>query len=320
MIQSFPLLLCFFLAISSPHQFDAIATMASIMKNANTLKTALTAGSGPTFGAWQMLPGGNLSRAIARAGFDWICVDCEHGNIADNQMHESVAAIASCSVSPIVRIPANEGWMVKRALDSGAHGIVVPLLYTADDARKLVQTAKFPPTGGRGYGSPFSMGMFDVQGNLSGLEYLQNANENLLTVVQIETKEALANVEEIAAVDGIDVIFIGPYDLGNNIGHPVLGDFDPELYEAIAKILKAARNAGKHSGIYATSGEQARRYADQGFQMISVVNDMSAIPIFMSQSLSKARGSYGHAAMQAVKGVAYGAGNMMSQKSEDEKS
>ena len=123
-----------------------------------------------------MLPGANLSRAIARAGFDWVCVDCEHGNIAgmtgihcitliskacslngkdavtltadvhtDAQIHESVAAIASCGVSPIVRIPDNQGWMVKRALDSGAHGIVVPLLYTADDARKLVTSAKFPP-------------------------------------------------------------------------------------------------------------------------------------------------------------------------------
>jgi 2-keto-3-deoxy-L-rhamnonate aldolase RhmA len=109
-------------------------------------------------------------------------------------MHESVAAIASCGVSPIVRIPDNQGWMVKRALDSGAHGIVVPLLYTADDARKLVQSAKFPPVGQRGYGSPFSMGMFDVQGGMSGLQYLQQANEGLVTIVQIETREAFENV------------------------------------------------------------------------------------------------------------------------------
>jgi 4-hydroxy-2-oxoheptanedioate aldolase len=109
-------------------------------------------------------------------------------------MHESVAAIASCGVSPIVRIPDNQAWMVKRALDSGAHGIVVPLLYTADDARKLVQSAKFPPVGQRGYGSPFSMGMFDVQGGMSGLQYLQQANEGLVTIVQIETREALENV------------------------------------------------------------------------------------------------------------------------------
>lgn len=143
-----------------------------------------------------MLPGSHLSRVMSRCGFDWILVDCEHGNIADAEMHESVSAIASTGVSPIVRIPGNEGWMVKRVLDAGAHGVLVPLLYTADDARRLVQTAKFPPQGQRGFGSPFSMGAFDVQGNLSQLEYLQNANDNLITAVQIETKEALENVRE----------------------------------------------------------------------------------------------------------------------------
>lgn len=170
--------------------------MASIMNKANKLRTALNTGSGLSFGAWQMLPGSHLSRVMSRCGFDWILVDCEHGNIADADMHESVSAIASTGVSPIVRIPANEGWMVKRVLDAGAHGVLVPLLYTADDARRLVQTAKFPPQGQRGFGSPFSMGAFDVQGNLSQLEYLQNANNNLITAVQIETKEALENVRQ----------------------------------------------------------------------------------------------------------------------------
>ena len=115
-------------------------------------------------------------------------------------MHDSVQAVASCGVSPIVRIPANEGWMVKRALDAGAHGIIVPLLYTADDARNLVQTAKFPPFGRRGFGSPFSMGAFDIKGDLSGFDYMNAANDNLLTIVQIETKEALANVSGLSNI------------------------------------------------------------------------------------------------------------------------
>ncbi|KAK5464977.1 hypothetical protein LTS15_001540 [Exophiala xenobiotica] len=290
--------------------------MASVLNKANTLRTALHTGSGLSFGAWQMLPGSYLSRTIARAGYDWICIDCEHGNIADNEMHESVHAVASCNVSPIVRIPANEGWMVKRALDAGAHGIIVPLLTSVDDAKRLVQSAKFPPYGKRGFGSPFSMGSFDVKGDLSGYDYMKNANDNLLTIVQIETKEALDCVEEIAKVDGIDVLFIGPWDLGNNIGHPVQGDFSPELKKAIARILKAAQDAGKKSGIYCPSGEVARVYADQGFQMISVVNDMTAIPTFMAESLSKAKGSYGHAAAQAVKGAAYGAINLATKEKE----
>lgn len=120
-------------------------------------------------------------------------------------MHSSVHAVASCGVSPIVRIPANESWMVKRALDSGAHGVLVPLIYTAEDAVKLVESAKFPPKGKRGFGSPFSMGAFDGRGDLTGLQYMQNANDNLLTCVQIETASALAQVETIAKIDGIDV-------------------------------------------------------------------------------------------------------------------
>ena len=183
-------------------------------------------------------------------------------------MHESVAAIASCGASPIVRIPANKAWMVKRALDSGAHGIVVPLLYTAEDARTLVQSAKFPPLGRRGYGSPFTMGSFAVQGELSGLEYLQNANANLLTIVQIETKGAFENLEEIAKVDGIDVLFIGPWDLGNNLGYPVIGEFAPGLKAAIARILEVAKANGKKAAIYTTEGEMAKTYADQGFDMV----------------------------------------------------
>jgi hypothetical protein len=128
---------------------------------------------------------------------------------------------------------------------------------------------------------------------------------------------------------------VGPYDLGNNIGHPVLGEFDPELKEAIAKILKAAQDAGKKSGVYATSGEQARAYADQGFQMvcvriftvcvkcwpslqISCMNDMGAIPIMMTQSLQKAKGSYVHGAVQAVKGAAYGASSLVSSQQKQE--
>jgi len=109
-------------------------------------------------------------------------------------MHHSVHAIASCGVSPIVRTPSAESWFIKRALDAGAHGVLLPLLRTAEDARDIVQACKFPPRGQRGFGSPFSMAAFNSTGELSGLEYMQNANDHLLTIVQIETREALANV------------------------------------------------------------------------------------------------------------------------------
>ncbi|KKA24960.1 2-dehydro-3-deoxyglucarate aldolase [Rasamsonia emersonii CBS 393.64] len=274
------------------------------MQAANRLLQALRTGSGVSFGAWQMLPGANHARFMARSGYDWICVDTEHGNIAGEkqargneeywQMHEAVAAIAACGVSPIVRIAANEAWMVKRALDTGAHGIVVPLLYTADDARKLVESAKFPPAGRRGFGSPFAMG---PTGGVSQFEYLQTANDSLLTIVQIETKEALENVEEIAKVPGIDVLFVGPWDLGNNIGRPVQGEFHEDLNAAIERIRKAAVDNGKKAGIYCVGGEAARKYAEQGFHMISVVADAVALPTFLSNALETAKGGKSGAAV-----------------------
>ena len=165
-------------------------------------------------------------------------------------------------------------------------GIIVPLLYTADDAKRLVQFAKFPPMGQRGFGSPFPMEKFSGQ---TAAEYLQQANDSLVTIVQIETKEALENVSsslhastiyeivdtkveqinEIVNVPGIDVLFVGPYDLGNNLGFPILdGTMHEELKEAIAKVLQVAKENGKRTGIYCTSGDQARQYADQGFHMV----------------------------------------------------
>lgn len=240
-----------------------------------------------------MFPSTNVSRALARTGPDWICVDTEHGNIDDGHMHECVAAIAACGVSPIVRVASNEAWMVKRALDAGAHGIVVPLLKTADDARKIVSSAKFPPIGTRGFGSPFSMEKFHTAegGAIKQTDYLQQANDNLVTVIQIETKEALQNVDEIAAIPGVDVLLIGPFDLGNNIGYPIIDSMHENLMAAISTIHEAAKKAGKATGIYCTSGEQAREYAARGFHMLSAFTDATALPQASAAAFTAARAS-----------------------------
>ncbi|KEY65184.1 hypothetical protein S7711_08292 [Stachybotrys chartarum IBT 7711] len=266
------------------------------MQASSKLKVAFAEGR-QSLGLWQMIPGANVSRVLARTGVDWVLVDCEHGNLDGGRspygaMHDAVPAIAALGVSPIVRLPDMQAYMVKRALDSGAHGILVPLLRTAEEARQLVQAAKFPPWGRRGFGSPIAMERFNPVPTFT--DYLQQANDALLTMVQIETREALDAVDEIAAVDGIDVLFIGPFDLGNNIGHPILnGVVDHELKDAIAKISAAAKKAGKKSGIFSTGGDQAKVFADQGFDMISVATDYTALEFVMKQELSAARGEAG---------------------------
>lgn len=130
-------------------------------------------------------------------------VDCEHGNITDAEMYLSIAAIAAGGSSPIVRIPASETWMMKRALDAGAHGIMVPMVDTVEQAQQVVNGMKYPseewPTGIRGSGAMFAPALFGQ----NGVEYLKRANENIMVIVQIESRSAVACCEEIAATDGI---------------------------------------------------------------------------------------------------------------------
>ncbi|KAI0891121.1 Pyruvate/Phosphoenolpyruvate kinase-like domain-containing protein [Annulohypoxylon nitens] len=258
------------------------------MQASSKLKTSFLEGK-QSFGAWQMFPGANISRLLARSGVDWVLVDCEHGNIDDGEMHNIVPAIAAVGASPIVRLPDMQGWMVKRALDSGAHGILVPLIRTAEEARQLVRDAKFPPLGNRGFGSLLALERFSPNPTLT--EYLYQANDALITIIQIETKEAFDSVEDIASVDGVDALFIGPFDLGNNIGYPVRnGVIGIELKAAITRILAATRKAGKKCGIYCKDAQQAREFADQGFDMIVAVTDFTALQHAVSEDLSRAKG------------------------------
>lgn len=128
---------------------------------------------------------------------------------------------------------------------------------------------------------------------------------SLLTIQEVHVAMLTGfKVEEIAKVPGVDVLFCGPFDLGNNIGHPILdGSMHEELKEAIARIQKVAQENNKASGIYATSGDQAREYADQGFQMVSVATDATSLPAYMQSSLTAARGSYVHSALNIAKGA-----------------
>ncbi|KAF5491120.1 4-hydroxy-2-oxo-heptane-1,7-dioate aldolase [Colletotrichum fructicola] len=245
------------------------------MQASSRLKMCFDKGQS-SFGGWQMFPGANISRMLARTGVDWVLVDCEHGNIDDGAMHDAVPAIAALGVSPVVRLADLQGWMVKRALDSGAHAILVPLIRTVEEAKQLVREAKFPPQGIRGFGSLIALERFNPNPTLT--EYLHQANDALLTIIQIETREAFDNVEGIAAVDGIDALFIGPFDLGNNIGHPVQnGVMPPELEDALDRILTAAHNAGKKCGIYCKDGAQAKHFASQGYDMVTAVTDYTAL-------------------------------------------
>ncbi|KAJ3867690.1 Pyruvate/Phosphoenolpyruvate kinase-like domain-containing protein [Lentinula novae-zelandiae] len=248
----------------------------------------------PVVGSWLMLPGASLARMVAQMGYDFVLVDCEHGNLADADMHASVGAIAAQGVSPVVRIPAPENWIVKRTLDTGAHGILCPMMSTSEEARKLVSYAKFPipksqstpdtTSGIRGVGSPFAPAVFGQRMD----DYIASANRNTFIAVQIETVEGLENCEEIARVDGIDMLFVGPNDLCSSMGYPALEHASiTEVQDAVQRVLSAAKAAGKYAGMFCTSAEQVQARYKQGFDFMNLGADVVALAMWNAAELEK---------------------------------
>ncbi len=168
-----------------------------------------------TCGAWIQIGHPAIGEIFARAGFDWICVDLEHGHIGIESMTNIFRAMSECGSVPVVRLPKNDSVWIKTSLDAGAKGIIVPMVNSAAEAREAVKSVKFPPFGERSFG--FS------RANAYGEDfnqYVQNANDEISLIVQIEHKDAIQNLSEILAVPGIDAAFIGPYDLSGSYGKP----------------------------------------------------------------------------------------------------
>lgn len=178
-----------------------MSTLTTKIRNPKLrLLNALQARSGPIM-TFSGLPSSRTAQIIAATGIDGIIIDCEHGNIGDNEMHDAITGISSQGVSPLVRIRGAHADLIKRALDAGAHGIVVPMIHTAADAHAVVENAKFPPQGVRGQGSAFpgySLGL-DIS------TYVKQANETLITCVQIESRTGVENVDAICAVPGVGI-------------------------------------------------------------------------------------------------------------------
>lgn len=219
--------------------------------------------------------------------YSWVLIDAEHGLISDKDYYELASAIAAEGASPIIRIPWAEEWMIKRALDSGAHGVLTPMCHTAEDAKKIVAFSKYPAKGGsRGYGPLFAIHAFP--GVAAGDDYDGSADANLMVAVQIESRQGVENVDAIAAVPGLDMLLIGPFDLALQLGVPRGGD---EHEAAIQSVLRACKAHGKKAAIFCTGGEQAAQRAAQGFDMVSVVTDIGALGDVMAQHLGVANGT-----------------------------
>jgi 2-keto-3-deoxy-L-rhamnonate aldolase RhmA len=235
----------------------------------NTLKAALQ-NRQLTFGSWVMLGHPGIAEIMAQAGFDWLVVDMEHGAIGIDSLLPLLQAIELSGCVPLVRLPNQDPSLAKQVMDAGAHGVIVPMITTPQQAEQAVRSVRYPPAGRRGvglgrahgYGARFS-------------EYLAELTEYSIVIVMIEHRDGVERVDEIARVPGVDGVFIGPYDL--SASYEVPGQFDhPRVRDAMTRILAAAHGAGIAPGIHVVHPpvDQVRARIAEGFRFIAYGGDM----------------------------------------------
>ena len=218
---------------------------------------------------------------LKNAGCQFIIFDMEHGGLSLEQF-KTLAIISNANgISPFIRIPEVNYNYVARALDLGAAGIMAPMVNTYEEALNIVQSSKYPPNGVRGAGFGFA---HDNYKNESPLSYINTANSNLINIIQIESKQALENVEEIAAINGVDCLWVGHFDLTNFLGIP--GQFGSDIYfNSIKRVVAAAKLNKKSLGIMVNNQDELKMYSDLGFNMIAVGTEMSILSRSISQIL-----------------------------------
>ncbi len=224
----------------------------------NALKEKLAAG-GVLRGIWQNLPGPELAELAAQAGFDWICIDGEHGawDVGD------IRARLVAAPDAVVRVPTLEDWLIKQALDIGARTVLVPMVDTAEQAARAVAACRYPPEGVRGMGAMVARAaMYSLDAG-----YVERANDDISVWVQAESRAALANLEAICAVPGVDCVFLGPADLAADMG---TDPTDPAVHAALEEAIARIAATGTPPGIFAAGPE---RWVAAGARAVAMGSD-----------------------------------------------
>ncbi|MEM2913848.1 MAG: aldolase/citrate lyase family protein [Candidatus Bathyarchaeia archaeon] len=221
----------------------------------------------------------DITDILGTVGFDFINFDTQHTPLSIETVQSMMQAMSYSQTTPIVRVQWNDFAMINRALDIGAHGIIVPFVNTKEDAIRALQYATFPPKGLRSYGPRRAM--------LRDPEYMDTTDEEIIIIPQIETKEALDNVESILSVEGIEAFFVGPYDLSKSLG--VFAQWDDPIFEkALEKILNVAEKSGTAPGMLALT-EDVEKTIERGFKLINVGGDANFLKEAANTMLKRAR-------------------------------
>ena len=223
-------------------------------------------------GCWLNLGSSLTAEIVGLAGYDWALIDLEHGGGEEKDVLSQLQALEHTNTAAIVRVESAERQRIHRVLDVGAEGVMCPHIDTIEDAKKVVNGLRYPPGGSRGVAKMVRAAGFGK----NFAEYSGGANENLLGVVQIETPEALNQLDGIAAIDGVDVLFIGPADLTMSMG--IFNQFDHPLFiDAVKKTVDAARKFGKAVGILIFNPDDYKKYYEMGIRVIACGADASFV-------------------------------------------
>lgn len=236
----------------------------------NPLKQAIAARQ-RQFGFWSALPSSLLAEIVALSGFDFVLFDMEHAPNDANSLIAQLQAIKGSPLQAMVRPPANDPVEIKRVLDIGFRSLLVPMVQNAEQAREAVRATRYPPRGVRGVSGYHRNNLF---GTLP--DYFRTIDQHICVVCQVETREAIDAIGEIAAVEGVDALFVGPGDLAASLGH--IGEIaHREVQSEIVRAAVAAARAGKPIGIVAPDPETAARYVEMGYDFMTAGAD---IPVF----------------------------------------
>ena len=252
----------------------------------NRVKRMLKEGK-RTAGAWLQLASPFTAEILSQAGFDWLLIDMEHGPGDILTLISQLQAIKGSDAVALVRAPWNDFVVIKRILDTGVHGVLIPYVNTKQEAEQAVRACKYPPEGVRGVaGSPRAQGYAQHT-----QDYLRRANDEILVITAVETPTAMANLDEIQSVEGLDVIFIGPMDLATNMGY--LGNpGHPEVQRAISEIEGKVLRAGKGLATISSTWEQARQLYDRGYQMVTLMADGVSLARLAAATVAEFRQVY----------------------------
>jgi 4-hydroxy-2-oxoheptanedioate aldolase len=221
----------------------------------------------PALNCWITLPGTLAAEMLAHQGWDSLTVDLQHGQSDFASMCAMFAAISTTNTVPLMRVAWNMPGDVMRALDAGAYGVICPNIDSAEECRRFVGACRYPPLGYRSFGP--KRGLL-----YGGSDYVLHANDTVLAIVQIETLQGLEQVDEIAKVEGLDMLYVGPSDLGLALGREAKqNQTDPVVMDAVDRILEAAKRAGLKAGMHCSGADYARKMIAKGFDFVTVISD-----------------------------------------------